>query len=559
MFGGSLLLLKILVQQQVRGTIMERKTTLDGHDLKAMFNAGADWLEKIVPDINALNVYPVPDGDCGTNMLLTIRASLEQTARLDGGAGSVAVAMAKGALMGARGNSGVILSQIWRGFAQELKDKTVITAKDLARALNAAAETAYLALSNPVEGTILTVMRDAAHAAEQEATNTDAGSILVLAAAVNAARASVINTPNLLPVLKDAGVVDAGGHGMYTILEGAWLYLKRDMDNRSPELLSRQIPLVTMPITSLKQDSYGFCTQFMVRGVKLSLVKLRGALAGLGESLIVVGDGSTVRIHIHTHDVKAVTNLASSFGTIFDIDIRNMDQQHEDFLLMTRGKMSGMSTAVISVVNGDGLVNVFADLGAAAIVPGGQTVNPSTIEIIRTVEQVPSNNVILLPNNKNVIPTALLAQALTKKNLIVIHSETIPEGISALVAFIPEADFETNAKQMAAAIATVKTIEVTQATRATKLNDLDIKSGQFIGLLGGELLTVGNTPTDVIIRLLARIDLVQAHIITLYFGKDTNESEATKVSTRICEAYPEVNVGIVKGGQPNYYYIISIE
>ena len=236
-----------------------------------------------------------------------------------------------------------------------------------------------------------------------------------------------------------------------------------------------------------------------------------------------------------------------------------MDEQHQDFLLMNRGKTASLPTAVIAVVNGDGMVNVFADLGVAAIVPGGQTMNPSTIDILRTVEEVPSNNIILLPNNKNVIPTALLAQPLTKKNLKVIPTETIPQGIAALVAFIPEADFETNAAQMTAAITTVRTIEITRATRATKLNNLDIKEGQFIGLLDGELLAVSNTPDDVIFHLLARIDLAQAHIVTLYFGKDTNEIEAKQISAGICERYPELEVGVVKSGQPNYHYIISVE
>ncbi len=539
---------------------MERKKTIDGRDLRAMFSAGAAWLEKIVPDINALNVYPVPDGDCGTNMLLTMRASLAEAAKLaDGGATAMVQAIAKGALMGARGNSGVILSQIWRGLAQGLDGKNVIGASDLALAFQEAADTAYLALSNPVEGTILTVMRDAASSAGREAASADASAVSVLTAAVNAARASVMNTPNLLAVLKDAGVVDAGGHGLYTFLEGALLYLKSDMDGRSPELLSRRTPLVTGPAVSQQEDSYGFCTQFMLRGEGLNVAKLRGALEGLGESLIVVGDASAVRVHIHTHDAEAVTRLASSLGTLFDIDIRNMDKQHQDFLLMHRGKLSGLRSAVIAVVNGEGMVNVFADLGVAAIVPGGQTMNPSTTDILRTVEEVPSDNIILLPNNKNVIPAALLVQQLTEKNLRVIPAQTIPQGISALVAFVPEADFETNAAQMAAAIATVRTIEVTQATRATRSNSLDIRRGQFIGLLDGELLAVSNSPDDVVFQLLARIDLAQARIVTLYFGKDTGQTEAEQISARIGERYPEFEVGVVKSGQPNYQYIVSVE
>jgi DAK2 domain fusion protein YloV len=540
---------------------MDRKTYLDGHDLRAMFTAGSDWLEKIVPDINALNVYPVPDGDCGTNMLLTIRASLAEAARMpDGSAAATVQAIYRGALMGARGNSGVILSQIWRGLAQELANKDVIDARDLARALLAASETAYHALSNPVEGTILTVMREAASAAGREAASADASPVSVLAAAVTAARASVMNTPNLLAVLKEAGVVDAGGHGLYTFLEGSLLYLRGEIDSRFPELLSRRMPLVTGPAAVPREDdSFGFCTQFMVKGTKLSVAKLRDALAGLGESLIVVGDVSAIRVHIHTHDTAAVTRLASSFGTIFDIDIRNMDEQHQDFLLMHRERAAILPAAVVAVVNGDGLVNVFADLGVAAIVPGGQTMNPSTTDIIHTVEKVPSDNIILLPNNKNVIPAVQLARQLTPKNLRVIPTETIPQGISALVAFVPEADFETNVAEMTAASATVRTIEITRATRTTRSNNLEVREGQFIGLLDGKLLAAGDTPGDVVFQLLARLDLTGPYVVTLYFGEDSNEDEAGRISAAINQRYPGLEIGVVKGGQPNYHYIISVE
>lgn len=539
---------------------MQLKTTLNGHDLRAMFAAGTGWLEKIVSDINALNVYPVPDGDCGTNMLFTLRESLAESARIaDGDAGAVVQAFAHGALMGARGNSGVILSQMWRGLAEELRDKKVIDAGDLARALQEAAETAYLALIEPTEGTILTVMRDAASAARQEASRNNASSISVLAAAVSAARSSVINTPNLLPVLKNAGVVDAGGHGIYTFMEGALLYLKDEMDNRSPEVLSHRLTLVKRPSVSPDNGSYGFCTQFMLKGAGLNVANLRRALEQLGNSLIVVGDTTAIRVHIHTHDPETVTRLASSFGVLFDIDIRNMDEQHQDFLLMNRGETVNLPIAVIAVVNGDGMVNVFADLGVTAIIPGGQTMNPSTNDILRTVEEVLSDNIILLPNNKNIIPTALLVQSLTQKNLKVIPTETIPQGISALVAFIPEADFETNINQMAAAIATVRTIEVTRATCATRLNALDIKEGQFIGLLDGELLAVNDTPDNVIFQLLAQINLAHAHIVTLYFGENIDEIEAKQVIARICASYPELEVGMVKSGLTDYHYVVSVE
>ncbi len=537
---------------------MEQKSTLDGHDLRAMFTAGTEWLKRIVPDLNALNVYPVPDGDCGTNMLLTMRASLAETVHADGLISSVAEAIARGALMGARGNSGVILSQIWRGLARSLAGKRSINARELAQALTEASEMAYQALTNPVEGTILTVMKDAAAAARQEAGNADASPVSVLEAAVNAARESVANTPNRLDVLKEAGVVDAGGHGLYTLLEGALLYLKDDLNKHTPALIASPLPVKKTAQSPAEEEPYGFCTQFMVKGKDLPVSALREALDHLGKSLIVVGDSSAVRVHIHTLDPAGVTRAASSFGSLFDIDIRDMDEQHKEFLLMQKPRTAS-ATAVVAVVNGDGLINVFSDLGVCAVVPGGQTMNPSTIDMLQAVEKAPSDNVILLPNNKNVIPAAMLVPSLTKKNLKVLPTETIPQGIAALIAFTPEADFQTNCQEMAKACAAVKTIEVTRATRNTKANRLKIKEGQMIGLLDGELLAVADTADDVIFQLLSKLNPAQPGVLTLYYGKDASQTEAEQIGDKIRQRYPELVIGVVSGGQPHYSYIISVE
>jgi DAK2 domain fusion protein YloV len=540
---------------------MEVKTVLDGNDLKTMFAAGAGWLERIAYYINGLNVFPVPDGDCGTNMLLTMRASLEQVNKLeDGNVSSVAEAIARGALMGARGNSGVILSQIWRGFQQELKDKEVIDANDLANAFEKASDVAYRALTNPEEGTILTVIRDAAEAARREASRHNASLITVMEAAVTAARASVKNTPNLLAVLKEAGVVDAGGHGLYTFLEGALFHLKGETDGRSPEQLSGEVQLTLKPVDSpAKEDSYGFCTQFMVRSGKMDVEKLRSALEPMGVSLIVVGDTSVIRVHIHTKEPEAVTKLASSFGTLSDIDIRNMDEQHQEYLLKNRGDTTELSAAVIAVVSGEGLVKVFFDLGAAAIVPSQDIVNSSTMDILRTVDELSSDNIILLPNSEKVIPTALKVQSLTQKNIRVIPTKTIPQGISALLAFIPEIKFENNVAEMTEAIASVKTIEIRPAARAAKSNKSTPKKGQVIGFLDGKPEAAGNGLEDVIFELLSRLDLTQAGIATIYYGKDITAEEAGRISNKIRERYPELEVGLVDGGQSDNLYIISVE
>jgi len=541
---------------------MEQMTTLSGHDLRAMFTAGTNWLENIVSDINALNVYPVPDGDCGTNMLLTMRASLAEAAGLTDGTGvsSMAGAIARGALMGARGNSGVILSQIWRGLFEGLREEQAASAQGLVRALKQASEVAYQALSNPVEGTILTVMRDAASAAEKTASGNGASPVSTMEAAVNAARASVKNTPHLLQVLKEAGVVDAGGHGLYTLLEGALLYLKGDIDNRTPELLTSRAPLAAPPAPGPSQeDAYGFCTQFMVKGKKLHIGKLRDTLENMGKSLIVVGDSSAIRVHIHTLNPDEVTRVASSFGKLVDIDIHNMDEQHIEFLVLHQEKMTKMGTAIIAVVNGEGMVNAFSDLGVSAIIPGGQTMNPSTIDMLQTVEAVTADNIIFLPNNKNIIPTALLVQPLTEKKIHVIPTRTIPQGIATLIAFIPEADFETNVERMTKAMSAVRTIEITHATRATRSNNVNIKKGETIGLLDGELLAVGNTSEDVIFQLLGRINMEEASILAVYYGKDADGAEAQQIGDGICRQYPGLEVGVVDGGQPNYEYIISVE
>lgn len=540
---------------------MKHKATLGGNDLTEMFVAGASWLEKIVSDINALNVYPVPDGDCGTNMMFTMRTGLTEINGLSGVASvsSVAEAMAKGALMGARGNSGVILSQIWRGFFAGLRDKETIDARDLAEALKEASEVAYVALSNPVEGTILTVVRDAATAAEAASV---AGASLqaTLEAAVDAARDSVINTPNLLQVLKDAKVVDAGGHGLFTILEGALLQLKDDLDNRSPELLITGLQLAAQqPHLPQEEDPYGFCTQFMINEPNLPVVKVRESLEGMGQSVIVVGDEKTIRVHIHTLNPYEVIQVASAYGTLDDIDINDMDEQHIEFLVLHQEKLTKMDTAVIAVVNGEGIIKVFSDLGVSAIIPGGQTMNPSTIDILQAAEEVIADNIILLPNNKNVVATAHLIQPLTKKNIRVIPTETVPQGVCALIAFAPEADIETNVAEMTEAANAVKTIEITRATRSTEINGMSISQADIIGLLDNELLAVGDNYEDVILKLLGRIDMKDASIITLYHGKDADETEAEQLSSRIGELHPTVASEVVSGGQPHYKYIISIE
>ncbi len=539
---------------------MNAKAVLDGYDLKNLFHAGADWLETIIDDINALNVFPVPDGDTGTNMVATLRASLEAAAASNGSVASVAYAIDKGALMGARGNSGVILSQILHGMAEELKGKEIIDADTFARALENASDTAYTSLTHPVEGTMLTVIRDAASAARKSADTPGATFVSVLTAAVHGARASVMETPGLLPVLKEAGVVDAGGHGLFTFLEGALLHISSDGHGRVPELLSHGRPLVKGNNNHAADEIfYGFCTQFMIEGENLKAKEVRETLENLGESLIVIGDESTLRVHIHTKDTESVMQAVSPFGTVTDIEIGDMDEQHQDFLMIRQCNQGKIGTAVIAVVNGPGMVNVFADLGIAAVVPGGQTMNPSTMDILQTVEKVDSDNVIILPNNKNVISTALLVRSLTEKTVTVIPTKTVPQGISAMVEYVPEADYQSNIDRMTAGFRNVKTIEITTAINSVNINNLDIKQGDVIGLLDGKLIADCTDAADCILKICEIIDLAQYELVTVYYGKDINKAEAEEISRRINEQYPDIELGLIDGEQPHYRYIISVE
>ncbi len=542
---------------------MKVAQSIGGQELKEMLATATSWLEKSAPDIDALNVFPVPDGDTGTNMLLTMRSSVEEAYQNGNSTvSSVTQAIAHGALMGARGNSGVILSQIWRGVAIALKSKKTISGKDLADALFEASKTAYKGITNPAEGTILTVIKDAAAAARDQAESNE-DPIEVLEAAVNAAADSVSNTPNLLPVLKQAGVVDAGGQGLLVILDGALRYLRGEaeqMQFRKPQIIASDISAAaTKARTSADEVPFGYCTEFLLKGESLSPDSIRTRLAKKGQSLITVGDESTVRVHIHTLDPGNVIRYATSLGTMHQVSIRNMDEQHQDFLQMQRERMPDVDVATVAIVAGDGLSEVFASLGATAVVPGGQTMNPSTKEILQAVKKVGSDKVIILPNNKNVVLTAQQVKGLTDKKVEIVPTHTIPEGVAALLAFDYEADFDTNVKLMKEAQGRVKTVEITQAVRPANLNGLRIRKKQTIGLLDDDLLAAGNDAGDVLNKILAKVNLRKSEIVTVYYGQDTKKSDAEQVGESIREKYPQLQLEVVRGGQPHYSYIVSIE
>lgn len=538
------------------------RETLTGHELREMFAAASRWLEKSVPEIDALNVFPVPDGDTGTNMFLTMRSTVEDAFRApEAAASAVAGALAHGALMGARGNSGVILSQIFRGLAEALSGKDSVSPADLAGALRHGANMAYRGLANPVEGTMLTVIKDAARAADEAARNgNDVEKIME--AAVNAARDSVADTPRLLPVLREAGVVDAGGQGVYTILDGALRYLRgevEEMEYRKPLMVASSVPYAGPSRAAAEEVPFGYCTEFLIQGKRLKPEAIQSRLRGRGQSLIVVGDESTVRVHIHTDNPGVVIRYGTLQGTLHQVSVRNMDEQHRDFLEMQKGKVPEVDMGVVAVVSGDGLAEVFRSLGAAAIVPGGRTMNPSTKDLVQAVESVPARQVFILPNDKNVIATARQVQALTRKNVAVVPTATLPQGITALLAFSYDADFEANGENMAKAASAVRTISITRAVRSTQLDGLKIRKRQLIAFLNGDLVSVGDEPAAVLEEVLGRLDMEKAEVLTIYHGDEATEDEARAIGAGVREKYGHLEVEVVRGGQPHYNYIISVE
>jgi DAK2 domain fusion protein YloV len=545
---------------------MKTVVSCSGREFKDMFSAGSVWLEKSVADVNAINVFPVPDGDTGTNMHLTIRSTLEEAERaLNESVAEISKAMAQGALMGARGNSGVILSQFFRGLAKGLEKNESVNADIWAKALMEGSHTAYKGLSQPAEGTMLTVMRDAATAAQNAAQNTPDDFKAVMEASVEAAKESVARTPLLLPVLRDAGVADAGGQGFFVLLEGALLYLKGELEGMKyskPEIVaasgieSSSVPQISME----KEEPYGYCTNFLLVGQKLNPDKIRDRLEGKGQSLVVAGDANNVRVHIHTYDPGAILRFATSLGTLHHIQIQNMDDQHEGFLEMQQPKEPSMDIAIVTVAPGKGMTEVFKSLGAASIVPGGQTMNPSVKEILAEVDAVPSKKVIILPNNKNIVLSASQVKPLSSKEVAIIPTKTIPQGIAALLAFNYEGSLDENVKSMEEALSLVKTVEITKSVRSTRLNNLEIKEGNYIGIIDDkDIVASGDDIFEIVFKTLDSANMGSSEVITIYYGEDVSSEDADNMLSSIRSKYPEKQIEMVSGGQPHYYYIISIE
>lgn len=555
--------------------------TWGGQDLKRAWTAAAAWLSRNAEPINALNVFPVPDGDTGTNMALTMQAAVQAVADSPShSASEIASGLSYGALMGARGNSGVILSQICRGFAEGLAGKEQISARDFAEGLVAATATAYRAVLKPVEGTILTVVREMGEGARAAAAQLNSYDY-VLAEAEQVAKASVARTPTLLDKLREAGVVDAGGQGIYVLMDG----MRRYADGEDVDLIEVEEahgPMATkpgeMPAVHVEHGEYGYCTNFIITGGGWSFDEVRARIASLGDSAVIVGDDNLVKVHIHTEAPGTVLNYATSLGDLRQIGITNMQEQHEDFLQMhangaaTNGQVGSLTPlgragqsvvqsriAVVAVVSGPGLTEVFKSMGATAIIEGGQTMNPSTEQFLKVIESVPQNEVILLPNNGNIIPVARQAPSLTKKKVAVVPTETIPQGMAALIALNFDDTLDENVASMEDAASQVETGEITRAVRDAKVNGIDVKEGAVIGLHNNSLVTTGDSVEDVAWNLLELMSAKDRELITVYWGGELQQSDAQRFREEIAERYPDAEVELVNGGQPFYDYIISAE
>ena len=542
------------------------KSRLDGDDLRAVFADASSLLEHNVEAINALNVFPVPDGDTGTNMFLTLRDIVRSAEPMEGAdAGEVAATMAGAALMGARGNSGVILSQFFKGMAVGLEGASDFGVKELAEAFRSAREHSYKAVGNPVEGTMLTVISSVSVAAQEAFA---AGKTVQAAcdAVCAAATDSVASTPTMLPVLREAGVVDAGGQGLAVILEGVRRSVNGEDPNPSeltppaPEGVAAATGRVSMDfVDAVEEEVYGYCTQFLIQGSGMDLDSIRQTMGDLAHSTVIVGDEDMVKVHVHAEAPGPVLSAAVAHGTLAQINIQNMDEQHAGFSQARREETEPVSIAVVAVVQGEGLRRIFEDTGASKIVSGGDTMNPSVQDLLAAIEGAPSDNVVILPNNRNIVPAASQAVELSKKNARVVPSRSVPQGVAALLSLNIERDLDSNVAEMGESLESVRTGEVTTAVRPVTLNSVEVESGGLIGLLEHELVVAGERLPDLVESLLRKADVEDGDLVTLYWGAPIRDDEARETEQHVGAAFPRAEVELVEGAQPHYHFIISVE
>lgn len=549
---------------------------INGPLLKEIFKGAVNYLISRKEEVNALNVFPVPDGDTGTNMSLTSKSALKQIESLEGDftAGDVSAAAARGALMGARGNSGVILSQLLRGFSEGLEGIDEASTSDLAHAFKKASETTYKAVMKPIEGTILTVGRETADFAIRHYKKSE-DIITFLEDVIVEANKSLDNTPNQLEVLKEAGVVDAGGKGLVVLLEGALKVLKGEdiADQSGDETLKKKAQKevqFTEADTSLK---YGYCTEFIINTDYEDIDALREKISPLGDCLLVVGGGGThlIKVHVHTNDPGIVLQHACELGLLQDIKIDNMRYQHREVLFddaevaeakkreEEEGLIEEKDYSFITVSMGDGMTETFKSLGVDYVVAGGQTMNPSTEDFLKGVDKVGGKVIYLIPNNSNIILSAEQARDISDREIIVIPSKSVPQGIAAMLAFNEDASKEENKENMMGAVASVIDASITYAVRDTTINGKEIHKDDIIGIAAKDIISSGKTVYDVVTDTVDKLMDEDISLVTLFYGEDVNEEDAEVVREAIEEKYPDIDIDVIEGDQPIYYYIISLE
>ena len=550
--------------------------TINTELFRKMFLAGAANLEAKKEFINELNVFPVPDGDTGTNMTLTIMSAAKEVQSLENADMlTIAKAISSGSLRGARGNSGVILSQLLRGFTKEIREHKEIDAVILAKACERATATAYKAVMKPKEGTILTVAKGISRKAEELAETTEDLEVFI-PEVIKYAEEVLAQTPEMLPVLKEAGVVDSGGQGLLEVIHGAYdAFLGKEIDYAAIEA-SGGTKMVKPSQQAEADIKFGYCTEFIIMTEKEFTAKteaeFKAYLESIGDSIVCVADDDIVKIHVHTNDPGLAIQKALTYGQLSRMKIDNMREEHQEKLIKDAEKAAAQQASekkkkeprkpvgFIAVSIGEGMNGIFRELGADYIIEGGQTMNPSTDDMLSAIDEVNADHIFILPNNKNIILAANQAQSLTDdKDIIVIPTKTVPQGITAIISYMPEADVDTNIEALEEAIKNVKTGQVTYAVRDTHIDDKEIHEGDIMGIGDRGILAVGQSVEETTKEMLAQLVDEESELISLYFGQDVLEEDAENFAQEVEELYPDVDVDVHMGGQPIYYYVLSVE
>ncbi len=537
---------------------------INGKDLVRSVKAGCIKLEHNREKVNLLNVFPVPDGDTGTNMYLTLLAAVKEGEKnMDQPLGKVAKAMSSGSLMGARGNSGVILSQIFRGIAKVLEGKEESDALLFAQALKSGSDTAYKAVMKPVEGTILTVIREISRACEMEAKkNNDLTASLL--AGINAGYITLEKTPSMLPVLKEAGVVDSGGQGLLYFLEGMMEIIAGEYEIKLQEYrdkaASAEIPREKEEVSL----EFQYCTEMLVKGTNIDVDRLREQLSTLGDSMLVVGEEEIVKVHIHSNHPGKILETCLQWGNLSDIKINNMlEEVHEQMLnweeAEPRNAKAVKKIGLVAVGGGKGIIEILKSLGVDIVVEGGQTMNPSTEELLNASQEIDAEAVIILPNNSNVIMAAEQAAQLSERRIEVVKTKSVMQAVTALIAFDPEGELNEIAEAMREEIQNVNYGEITYAVRDSSVNGFKIQNGDVLGIVAGEITVVCQNNGEAVIQLLERMVKDDTELITLFYGGDVTEEEAIIITAKVQETYEDVEVELHYGGQPHYSFLLSAE